>query len=205
MSRKPNIEARQAILRAAHDLILRQGFKGVSMDDIAQAAGLKKANLFHYYPTKEALGLAVFDYAIQETREGSCCGLGDSSRDPIDAVECLFDNAASRMERRGCSGGCFVGNMAQELSDYNETLRLRVAEHLEHWAQKLSGYLGEYQARRYFVDAFDPAGAAQAILSLFEGAILFCKADRQTSPLRNARQMVRRYLESFRVPPASAA
>ena len=71
MSRRPNIELREKILCSAHRLIYKSGFKGVSMEDIAEAAGIKKANLFHYYPTKEALGLAVFDFAVQGSMETS--------------------------------------------------------------------------------------------------------------------------------------
>ena len=69
MPRTLNLEARENILRSAMGLIHARGFRDVSMEDVAESAGLKKANLFHYYPTKEALGLATLDYAVRPQRE----------------------------------------------------------------------------------------------------------------------------------------
>ena len=193
MSRPPNTEARERILDAAHDLIYRNGFKGVSMDAIAEAAGVKKANLFHYYPTKDALGLAVFDYAIRGFQERWAEKL-KADGDPVDMVDELFAGTKSGMEQRGCCGGCFIGNLAQELSDSNEKFRQRFSDHFQSWQRLLSTYFARHQAAGTFGPGFDPQSAASAVLSLFEGALLFAKATRQTSPLENGRQMATQYL-----------
>jgi TetR/AcrR family transcriptional regulator len=66
MARKPNTEARRRILEAARELFLERGLRGVSMEEVAGAAGIKKANLFHYYPRKESLELAVLEQAAGE-------------------------------------------------------------------------------------------------------------------------------------------
>jgi TetR/AcrR family transcriptional regulator len=49
----------QEILDAADRLFGDRGFAGVSMRDVAHAAGLKKALVFYYFPGKEALFQAV--------------------------------------------------------------------------------------------------------------------------------------------------
>src|SRR5438270_435374 len=120
MSRKPNSEARDRILHAAYKLYHEQGFKGVSMDNVAAAAGIKKANLFHYYPSKEELALAVLEYGvccIKSRVSQQCSGEG---RNPIGAVEKMFDDILTSMKGSDCRGGCFLGNLAQEMSDQND-------------------------------------------------------------------------------------
>jgi AcrR family transcriptional regulator len=50
-------KARLAILEAAADLLLAQGLSAVSMDAVAQRAGVSKATIYRWWPTKETLAL----------------------------------------------------------------------------------------------------------------------------------------------------
>ena len=75
MSRAPtesNItqcEGARAILEAAERLFSDKGFDGTSINAVAEAAGVSKANVFHHFSTKEALYLAVLRRATDETHE----------------------------------------------------------------------------------------------------------------------------------------
>lgn len=46
---------RQALLKAAAELMVSQGFDGTSMKQIARAAGIGDATIYQYFPTKEHL------------------------------------------------------------------------------------------------------------------------------------------------------
>lgn len=46
---------RQVILDAALDVFSASGFRGATLDQIADVAGLSKPNLLYYYPSKEAV------------------------------------------------------------------------------------------------------------------------------------------------------
>lgn len=46
---------RAAVLRAATETFLRDGFRGASMDDISRRAGVSKATVYAYYATKADL------------------------------------------------------------------------------------------------------------------------------------------------------
>jgi AcrR family transcriptional regulator len=50
-------EARRAILGAAAALLLEQGLTDVSMDAVAARAGVSKATIYRWWPTKETLAL----------------------------------------------------------------------------------------------------------------------------------------------------
>jgi AcrR family transcriptional regulator len=50
-------QAQQAILAAAADLLLARGLSAVSMDAVAEQAGVSKATIYRWWPTKEALAL----------------------------------------------------------------------------------------------------------------------------------------------------
>jgi TetR/AcrR family transcriptional regulator, transcriptional repressor for nem operon len=197
MPRTANLEARERILDAAHRLFYTSGLRGVSMDAVASAAGIKKANLFHYYPTKESLELAVLDRAATNMNE-RIARIARQPYDPVGAVQRIFEEAAGLMRQSHCSGGCFFGNLAQETSDRNETLRQKVAEHFQAWTTELAGFLDRWRRTGYFRDGFEPQVAAQAILSLLEGALLFSKASKSPEPVENAKHLAVAYLEATR-------
>ena len=50
-------EAHRAILGAAEKLLLEHGLAGVSMDEIADDAGVSKATIYRWWPSKELLAL----------------------------------------------------------------------------------------------------------------------------------------------------
>lgn len=60
---------RQAIVRAARELFLREGF-GVGMDTIAAAAGVSKVTVYNHFGSKEALFTAVITSALDEPLAG---------------------------------------------------------------------------------------------------------------------------------------
>ncbi|RYH11101.1 TetR family transcriptional regulator C-terminal domain-containing protein [Tropicimonas sp. IMCC6043] len=50
---------REAILEAALDVFSARGFRGATVDQIAREAGLSKPNLLYYFPSKEAIHVAL--------------------------------------------------------------------------------------------------------------------------------------------------
>jgi AcrR family transcriptional regulator len=57
-------KARRAILQAAADLLLDQGLARVSMDAVAERAGVSKATIYRWWPSKERLALeALLEWA----------------------------------------------------------------------------------------------------------------------------------------------
>jgi TetR/AcrR family transcriptional repressor of nem operon len=201
MTAKPNPERRERILHEAEQLFFARGLKGVSMDDVAAAAGVKKANLFHYYRSKEALEVAVLDRFSVSLRERVAGQFAADGHDPIAAVALMFEEAAKGMRRRRCRGGCFAGNLALEASDHRESVRTRVATLLRFWVAEVAALLDRGRASGFFRRDLRAAPAAEAILSLFEGALLFSKASRQPGAIDSARAMATGYLQGFRSAP----
>ena len=55
----------KAILEAGLDVFSQQGFRGATLDQIADAAGLSKPNLLYYFPSKDAVYLALLDRLLE--------------------------------------------------------------------------------------------------------------------------------------------
>lgn len=56
---------RAAILSAGLDVFSQYGFRGTTLDQIAEAAGLSKPNLLYYFPSKEAIHTALLERLLE--------------------------------------------------------------------------------------------------------------------------------------------
>lgn len=65
----PDQEGRQRIVRVAFPLFVAHGFQAVSMQDVADAAGIHKATLYHYFRDKEDLFSAVVETGLLASRD----------------------------------------------------------------------------------------------------------------------------------------
>ncbi|MEA2418621.1 MAG: hypothetical protein QOE60_827 [Thermoleophilaceae bacterium] len=65
----PVDERRRQLLALSTDLFARHSFAELSMASIAREAGISKALLYHYFPSKQELFLATLQAAAEEVRE----------------------------------------------------------------------------------------------------------------------------------------
>jgi TetR/AcrR family transcriptional regulator len=74
----------ERILDAALQIFSRFGLRGSRMDQIAEAAGMSKPNLIYYFPSKEALYVAVLERTLGMWLD-PLAGI-DPAMDPADAL-----------------------------------------------------------------------------------------------------------------------
>ncbi|MEU9242681.1 TetR/AcrR family transcriptional regulator [Streptomyces sp. NPDC048385] len=60
---------REEILRSALEVFAARGFKGTSIDAVAERAGLTRQGVLHYFPSKKRLLLEIMGYHQQLVRE----------------------------------------------------------------------------------------------------------------------------------------
>lgn len=63
----PQPATRDAILDAVDRLLATSGFRKLSMDDIAAAAGVSRRTIYVYFPSKEEVGLSSIDRVVAAT------------------------------------------------------------------------------------------------------------------------------------------
>lgn len=66
MATRIQLRNRKAILDAALEVFARSGFRGATIDRIAERAGLSKPNLLYYFGSKDAIYRAVLEDTLAE-------------------------------------------------------------------------------------------------------------------------------------------
>jgi TetR/AcrR family transcriptional regulator len=77
-------ENEKAILAAAEEVFAEYGFAGATTSRIAERAGIPKANLHYYFPTKESLYRRIIDNIFTVWLEAA--GSFDDCDDPVEAL-----------------------------------------------------------------------------------------------------------------------
>ncbi|MFG3035835.1 TetR/AcrR family transcriptional regulator [Streptomyces sp. NPDC048330] len=92
MVRARSEERRAEILRAALEVIAERGYRGATLGSVAERVGLTQQGLLHYFPTKEALLVAV----LEERDRWDTSGGRDREGWRLDLLESLVEYNAMR-------------------------------------------------------------------------------------------------------------
>ena len=156
---------REQILAVARSLIETRSYLGFSFQDVADAIGIRKASLYHHFPTKEALGIAVIREATQLFKNWEAARV----RAPKDALESYF-----RMYRntlKAGSGMCPAGALTPGWDCINDELRQAVQELRNTQVLWLTGVLGALAPAGHKKGA-SAASLAAYVFSVCQGALL---------------------------------
>lgn len=173
--------ARDRLLDAAHAEIQRHGFQSASLSAILAETGLTKGALYHYFPSKKDLGLAVVDERVALamgcnlidglTTEG---GEPDSPVRPLSLLLSKME-AACHWDEAGIRLGCPLNNLMQEMSGLDEDFRQRLQVILVRWQTRTEALLRQAQALGEVRPDVDCHAAALFIVAAWEGAASVAK------------------------------
>lgn len=76
---------RKHILTVAAEVFAREGIARASMNEVAKACGISKANIYHYYSSKDDVVFDILDSYLSELRD-HVCGLALSGHTPQDQL-----------------------------------------------------------------------------------------------------------------------
>jgi TetR/AcrR family transcriptional repressor of nem operon len=111
--------------------------------------------------------------------------LGDAGRPPLRRLRRCFDYYVDHFTARGCSDGCMLGNLSQELADQHPVFRARLQELMGRWTGRVAECLREARSNGDLDPTFDPHKLAEFCVTGWEGALLYMKASKDMRPVRN--------------------
>lgn len=186
---------RERILDVASDAFQCRGYHATSMHDLMEAAGVPGGSMYHYFPAKKDLALAVIRErvaaAVRATWIAPLEGASSASR----AVLAVFDDVAESIDRRGGAAiGCPVSNLAVELALVDRSFQSALAEIFAEWGEAVR----ERLARDAKTASQRTAAStlATAIVAAFSGSMTLAKTRASAEPIRECARAIATLLKA---------
>ncbi|HEX4926329.1 MAG TPA: TetR/AcrR family transcriptional regulator [Bdellovibrionales bacterium] len=190
------VATRAQILDVAFWEIYRNGFHHVSVNDIAEKAGLTKGAFFHHFPTKEALGYALVDEVLTRmVLERWITPLNDYEN-PLEGISANLKKIIDEMPEETLSLGCPLNNLVQEMSSVDPIFRDKLHGAIETWIAGVEKHLKRAQQRGYLKKETNARRLAEFVVMNHEGAFGMIKSVRDRRVFRSLHASLKEYLSS---------
>ncbi|MFD7023820.1 TetR/AcrR family transcriptional regulator [Promicromonospora sukumoe] len=179
-------DGRERLIEAGVELFSQRPYGSIGVAELCARAGVNKGSFYYFFPSKEALALAVID-RHWTWQKGVWTGILDGPGTMLERLRGLFD-ATAQMQVDAVTGtgwvaGCLFGNLALEVSSQNEPVRAALQEIFDEQIELISSRLGAAVESGDLPALPDVDAAAKAIVAQLEGLVLFAKVFNDPSQL----------------------
>jgi TetR/AcrR family transcriptional regulator, transcriptional repressor for nem operon len=182
-------DTRTRLILAAMRLFSEKGYAATSVADVLHAARVNSGSLYHFFPGKQELLLAVLDLY----REGIDGMLLEPAwrgvQDPIERVFALLARYRQSLLDTECLYGCPIGSLALELHAPDPLVRERLAANFSAWIDAVHECLTAAAAR--LPHELDRRELAAFVLSTMEGGVMQARTFRDITSFDGAVRQLR--------------
>ena len=186
-------DTRATIIATAMVLFWEKGYGSTSIADILGRAGVNSGSLYHFFPGKQDLLVAVLegyrDGIWPMLLEPAWAGIDD----PIARIFALLAKYRELIVMTECLYGCPIGSLALELHEPDPVVRQRMAENFDGWTGAIRTCL-EQAGDRLAADT-DLAALAEFVLTVMEGAVMQARTHRDVGYFDRAVAQLRRHFD----------
>ena len=164
------------LIFAAMKLFLEKGYGSTSVQDILREAKANAGSLYHAFPTKQDVLLAVLDMYRQGIGPMLLAPAWDGVDDPIERIFALLGAYRRALEMTDCTYGCPIGSLALELHEPDPPVRELLAVNFDGWVDAVKGCLDAAADR--LPPGTDTRALGQFILTVMEGGVMQSRTHR---------------------------
>lgn len=180
---------RQRIVDAAADLFYMQGVEVTSIDDVIDASGTGKSQIYHYFgPTpKTELVEAVVEYQIERVLNEQ--GRFLENLQTMRGLERWRDSVVVSVRGPRGAHGCPIGSLASELSDRSESARVKLDQAFTVWEQWLRDGLERMREAGELRQDANTGALAVGLMAAVQGGYLLSQTRRDGAAMAMALDM----------------
>lgn len=170
------------LLDAGLQVMATRGYNGTSIKDIVDVAGVPKGSFYTYFKSKEDFAVEALEKVTEDRIQQSRHLLNNRSIPPLERLLRFFRDSIGGCEE-GISGGCFIGNMCQEMSESSEVIRLKVRQMLRNNTHAIEDVLEEARVNGSLRSSVPSPVLAEFLFNAWEGTLMRMKASKCREPL----------------------
>jgi len=173
-------DTRNRILSFAARLFEAHGFEGTAVAAILREADVNSGSLYHFFPSKEALLVAVLEKYLAVLEPALLDAAARAADDPIEKVFALLELYRGRLLVSEFSRGCPVGDLSLEIGGRLPEARHLVDAYFGAWTARVADWL-EAAGDRLPLLTDRPALAAH-VLSVLQGGLMQARVASSIGP-----------------------
>lgn len=197
---EPSNNTRTALLCAAYAEIHRHGYQGAGIAQILEQTQLTKGALYHHFPTKHALGLAVIDEIIASQIQQLILAPLQNSAHPVQTLLDITLTIGEQFGEENILLGCPLNNLMQEMSPLDAEFRQHLDTILTQWRITIETALHTGQQQGVIRPDVDCSAAALFVLSAWEGCVGVAKTLQSLPTFYTCMHQLHYYLRSLTIP-----
>lgn len=176
--------------------MLEKGYAATTVDEIVADAGVAKGSVYHFFDSKEAVGLEALEAYFRRGGEVIMRGPFATVDDPVKRAFALVDHVQA-VSGQLWQHGCLAGSFATELAAVSPAIRDAIARWFTEFEKWLAGYLQPIAQAAGTSDVPTGVELAAQLLAVIEGGIIMGRARGDDTRLSAAIGEFRRYLVSL--------
>ena len=185
---------RDTILDAAFQEMHRHGFQAASLSNILAKTGLTKGALYHHFPNKDDLGLAVIEEVVREGLDAMVLAPLRESQEPFETLIEILRRKGQRADLENVSLGCPLNNLMQEMSPIDSTFKKHLGGVLIAWQGAVADALARAQKQGRVRRNVDCHATALFIVSSWEGCVGVAKNLQSVKDFRLCMKQLEEYV-----------
>src|SRR5437762_7590799 len=167
---------RNRVFEVAAEVFHRKGYDNTAMSDVASAAGLTKAGLYHHISSKESLLYTVLDYGLDLTEAYVIKPLENIS-DPLERLKTMIDlHLRLVLEERNLE----VTGLLHECKTLSAADRTRINRRKKEYVRMTAKLIADV-AKKHDIRNVNPKLAAFALLGMLNWTYQWYKASGSNS------------------------
>lgn len=186
-------DTRTRLIDSARRLFREKGYHMASVAEILTDAEANSGSLYHFFPTKQALLVAVLEWYLENLDPEIMEPARRSTADPVERIFALLDGYREALRLTGLTFGCPIGNLALEFKEPDPEIRDLLVRNFDGWCAAVEACLDEASDR--FAEEVDRRALARFVLTTMEGGVMQARTHRSLEPFDQSVRQLRRYLD----------
>lgn len=184
-SSEARCDTRQRIISAATEAMIAKSYNGTGLNEILQSAGVPKGSFYHFFKSKENLGIAVIEKAAADHLEELRLYFTDRNRTPRERIAQYLKFLKSEALRKEVRQQCVVCKLALEQSDMSGPMKAAIRCSQDQALSSFAQVIREAQAAGEVNPSHDPDQLADFFKSALSGAMIRVQVEEDIKPLES--------------------
>jgi TetR/AcrR family transcriptional repressor of nem operon len=176
-------DTKQRIIEAAAQAMIEKSYNGAGLNEILAEAGVPKGSFYHFFKSKENLGIAVIEKATADKCHRLRTFFTDRTKSPLARLRDFYEWVRRDVQEGNVRTECVLCKLALEQAALSEPMRAAIRSSFDQFRVLMAQLIREGQAAGEIDPNLDPERLSDFLNVSFQGAMIRVEIDDDMRPI----------------------